>query len=344
MGLQAEQIADVVEVVKDVERPGTYTLLTTELQKYPAMKQIMASKKRSERGGEQLSFTAMVGSNDSAQTTALFGEIDITQADLFKKGRVPWRHVTNFYLFDEREPELNSSPRDLADIVRGRRTDCMVGLAKKFEIWFWETPTGAEDADDAPPYGVRYWIQRDNTDTDGAFQGGNPAGFAAGCAGLSSTTYPNWANYSVGYEDVGEDDFVKRLRKAGQWCDFENPVVVPGDRTASYGYYTNWTVFDALSEVAKSRNDNLGWDLALQAPINKGVAIQYVPYLNGDSENPFYGIDWAVFRPTFQRGEWMNETTVPHPGKQHRTVATFVDCSLNYECRDRRRLFVLYEV
>ena len=63
MGLQAEQIADIVSMVKDAEDRGTYTLLTTELQQYPAMRELFRGKGRREKGGEQLSFNAMVASN-----------------------------------------------------------------------------------------------------------------------------------------------------------------------------------------------------------------------------------------------------------------------------------------
>ena len=349
MGVQAEQIADVVTVVKDRESRGTYTLLTTEFQDYPAMKRLFKGKGHRERGGEQLAFNAMVASNESAQTTSLFAEIDLAQADLIKKGRVPWRHVTNYYLFDEREPELNSGPEDLLDIVKARRTDCFVDLAAKFEPWFWTKPTGSEDADDAPPYGVTYWIGRANTDTDGAFQGdggnGGPTGFTtAGCAGLLSTTYPYWQNYSVGFSAVTEDDFIDRLDKAAFETNFKNPVAVPGSERCKYGYYCPYTVRASLKKIARNQNDDLGFDLATQNPTYMGTAIEAVPYLADDSETPFYGIDWSVFRPTFLRGEWMKEITVMRPGKQHRVVATFVDSTLNIECKDRRKLFVLYKV
>ena len=344
MGLQAEQIKDIVEMVKDAERPGTYTLLTTEFQDYPAMKRLFKKKGRRERSGAQLSFTAMVASNESARTTSLFAEIDISQADLFKKGKIPWRHVTNFYAFDEREPEINSDPDDLVDIIKGRRTDCFVDLAAKFEPWFWEKPTGSESADNSPPYGIQYWCCRVNTDSDGAFQGGNPDGFPAGCAGLSATDFPKWQNYSVGYSAISEDDFIARLDKAAYKTAFKNPVAVPGSENSRYGYYTNYAVRAGLKKVAKDRNDDLGFDLAIRAPVYMGTAIEAVPYLDGDAEDPFYGIDWSVLRPTFLRGEWMKESVLPKPGKQHRTVAVFIDSSLNIECRNRRKLFVLYKV
>jgi hypothetical protein len=346
MGLQASQIADIVSMVKDAERRNTYTLLTTELQKYPAMRQLFKGKGRRERGGEQLSFNAMVASNESAQTTSLFAEIDVSQADLFTKGRVPWRHVTNFYAFDEREPELNSRPDDLVDIVKGRRKDCFVHLAVKFEDWFWEKPTGSETSDNAPIFGIKYWVCRVNTNTAGAFQGGDPSGFSSGCAGLPSATYDKYQNYSVGFSAVNEDDFVTRLDKAAWECDFTNPVAIPGEVGSNYGYYTVYSLRAGLKTIARNRNDNLGFDLATQNPTYMGNQIMAVPYLtkNDATETPFYGVDWSVLRPTFLRGEWMKEITVMRPGKQHRVVVIFVDSTLNIECTNRRKLFVLYKV
>ena len=351
MGLQAEQIADIVSMVKDAEKRNIYTLLTTELQKYPAMRQLFKGKAKRERGGEQLSFQAMVASNESAQTTSLYAEIDTAQADLFKKGRIPWRHVTNYYAFDEREPELNSRPDDLVDIVKGRRTDCLVDLAVKFEDWFWENPTNSESADDAPIYGIKYWVGRNNTDTTGAFQGDSTnaapvAAFSSGCAGISSLDFPKWQNYSVGYSAVSEDDFVARLDKAAWTTDFTNPVAIPGERGSQYGFYTVYSVFDSLRKIARDRNDDLGFDIESRNPTYMGNEIMAVPYLtsNDATQNPFYGVDWSVFQPTFLRGEWMKEVTVMRPGKQHRTVVIFMDSTLNIECTNRRKLFVLYKV
>jgi len=343
MGLQAEQIADIVSMVKDAEDRNTYTLLTTELQKYPAMRQLFKAKGRREKGGEQLSFNAMVASNESAQTTSLFAEIDVSQADLFKTGRVPWRHITNYYAFDEREPVLNSRPDDLVDIVKGRRTDCFVDLAVKFEDWFWEAPTGSEAADDAPPYGVQYWCPIVVTTTTGAFQGGDPSGFAAGCAGLAVASYPNWQNWSALYTNVSEDDFIVMLEKATWHCDFTNPVAIPGDVGSQYGFYTTYDTFRQCRIIARNRNDDLGFDLSTRGPTYMGNEIMAVPYLEANyaTQDPFYGIDWGVFKPTFLRGEWMKEVTVMRPGKQHRTVVIFVDSTLNIECKNRRKLFGL---
>ncbi|MFH0981685.1 MAG: phage major capsid protein [Planctomycetota bacterium] len=342
MGLQAEQIADIVSMVKDAEDRGTYTLLTTELQKYPAMRQLFKGKGRRERGGEQLAFNAMVASNASAQTTSLFAEIDVAQADLFKTGRVPWRHVTNYYAFDEREPVLNSRPDDLVDIVKGRRTDCFVDLAVKFEEWFWETPTMSEAADDAPIYGVQYWCPIVVTTAAGAFQGGN-GNATAGVAGLPVATYSKWQNWSAQYTAVSEDDFIAALELATWQCDFTNPVAIPGEVGSNYGFYTTYDTFKSLRDIAKNRNDDLGFDLGPKGVTYMGNEIMAVPYLqtNYAAADPFYGIDWGVFKPTFLRGEWMREVIVKHPGKQHRSVVTFVDSTLNIECKNRRKLFGL---
>jgi hypothetical protein len=343
MGLQVEDIADVVEMVKDSEDRGTYTLLTTELQNYPAMRQLFKGKAKRESGGEQLSFNVMVASNESAQTTSLFAEIDVAQADLFKVGRVPWRHVTNHYLFDEREPVINSRPHDLVNIVKGRRTDCFVDLAVKFEEWFWTEPTGDEAADDAPIYGVQYWCPIVVTTAAGAFQGGNPSGFSGGCAGLSSTTYPKWQNWSAQYTAVSEADFIEGLEKATWQCDFKNPVAIPGTTGSNYGFYTTYDTFKSIRKIARDRNDDLGFDLSTTGPTYMGNEIMAVPYLetNYATQDPFYGIDWSVFKPTFLRGEWMKEVIVKRPGKMHRAVVVFLDSTLNIECKNRRKLFGL---
>ena len=344
MGWQAEEIADVDTVVANHERRNSYTLLTTDLTDYVAWRRLMA-KKVEIRGGEYLTFNAKVAANDTAQLTALFDEIDVDQADLMKTGKVPWRHATNHYMFDEREPRLNCSKEDLVKIIKVRRADCREGFAVKGEGWFWAEPTGDEASEDAPPYGVKYWIQQDNTDTDGAIQGGNPTGFASGCAGLSSTTYPNWQNYSVGYDAISDDDFLELLIKAAAFTNFKNPVAVPGDKPSRYGYYTNWTVFNALRKLAKANNDNLGYDLLTKAAMFNGSAVEYVPHLNADTTtNPFYGIDWNVFQPVFLTDEWMHETVQIRQGKQHRVVVKHMDCSFNFECTNRRKLFVLYKV
>jgi hypothetical protein len=307
------------------------------------MRQLFKGKGRREKGGEQLSFNAMVASNESAQTTSLFAEIDVAQADLFAVGRVPWRHVTNYYAFDEREPEINSRPDDLVDIVKGRRTDCFVDLAVKFEDWFWEEPTGSEAADDAPIFGIKYWCPIMTTTAAGAFQGGNPTGYSGGAAGLPVATYPNYQNWSAKYTTVSEDDFIAGLEKATWSCDFRNPVAIPGQTGSNYGFYTTYDTFTQLRKIARNRNDDLGFDLNTQGPTYMGNEIMAVPYLeaNEATYDPFYGIDWSVLQPTFLRGEWMKEVIVMRPGKQHRTVVTFVDSTLNITCKNRRKLFGL---
>lgn len=157
-------------------------------------------------------------------------------------------------------------------------------------------------------------------------------------------TYPNYQNYAVGYEEVSEDDFVARLDKAAFETNFQNPVAVPGDERSRYSFFCPYSVRKSCKDIAKRSNDDLGFDLATQNPTYMGTAIEAVPYLKGDTGYPFYGVDWSAFKPTFLRGEWMKEITQKRPGKQHRVVANFVDCTLNIECTDRRKLFVIYKV
>ncbi len=96
-----------------------------------------------------------------------------------------------------------------------------------------------------------------------------------------------------------------------------------------------------ITRYTKSQNDNLGFDLSGKASTFHGVSIQTVPHLDDDTANPFYGIDWSVMEVVFLRGEWFHETNV-RSGSQHRSLTTFIDCTMNLQCKNRRRNFVMY--
>jgi len=340
--LQIEDIADVVTAVQKAYKPLTFTLLTTDLHRYVAMPHILKQKKK-EKIGQQLQFSAMVAKNGRAHSTALHAVDTPSQSDLLKTGQVPWRHVTSDYSAEEREPQFKGiDKRDLADIMKARRADCLIGMTELFEDQFWAEPTGSEATEDAPMFGIKYWLQRANDTVGGGFDGGNPTGYAAGCAGLSSTTYPNWSNWSAGYDEITQDDFIDSLRKASEYTGFINPVVIPeGKAAGGYGYYTNWAVKKGVTQYTKNQNDNLGFDLSGKDSTFHGVSIQTVPHLDADTANPFYGIDWSVMEVVFLRGEWFHETNT-RSGSQHRSLTTFIDCTMNLQCKNRRRNFVMY--
>ncbi len=78
--------------------------------------------------------------------------------------------------------------REFAQGPRSRRVNAMAELTEE------NMGTAPLSPQDKRPMGIPFWLQKDPTTTpDGAFNGGNPSGFPAGCAGLDSNLYPAYA-------------------------------------------------------------------------------------------------------------------------------------------------------
>ena len=72
-----------------------------------------------------------------------------------------------------------------------------------------------------------------------------------------------------------------------------------------------------------------------RAPIN------WVPVLDADTTNPFYQMNWDVFKTIVKTGYWNARTVVkPVPGMRN-MVAVYKDTWMNFACFNRRVLGVL---
>ena len=214
----------------------------------------------------------------------------------------------------------------------------MIALAEKMEANFWDDPSAA---DTVTPYGLPYWVVKNASE---GFNGTVLSGFTT-VAGLSPTTYPRWRNWTYQYTDVSFTDFVRHAREASVKTAFKPPVDgIPTFNTGdSYGFFTNYDVIGALEELVTSQNENLGNDLAAKdgSTIFRRVPVTYVPKLDEDTTNPFYGVNWGTFKTYVLSGEWLKETPIPITPGQHTVSSQHVDCTYNFICKDRRRNFVL---
>lgn len=345
MPLRPDQIADFVEnTLKKFER-FKWTDISLELQEYIAMSRMLTDKKVGFDGGEQLQWQVKVQNLGNAKNTGLYDTDNLAGQDLTKHAKVPWAFQTTHFIYDEREEAFQSTPERIVSLIKLRQHAAMCDLAELMEENFWGKPADdSTPAEQLKPFGLQYWVVPSGTQ---GFNGTNPSGFTSGAGGLSSTTYPNWANYTDEYTTVGKTDLVRKWRRAATFTKFMAPIPYPdtargGDKL---GYFTKYSVLGTLEEILEQQNDKLGNDIASKdgKVLFRSVPVHWAPYLeeNFPVSDPIYGINWSVFYPVFKTGEYMKRgKPVPSP-TQHRVKAVHTDNSCQFKCTDRRRLFVI---
>lgn len=253
---------------------------------------------------------------------------------------VPWRKTEVGYSFLEEEIDFNMGQNQIIDLIKMREAGCDFDWVQGMENDFWAFPLAA----DTNAYrSLPYYCTKAATE---GFTGGIPTGYSD-VAGLSPTTYPRWNNWAAPYTDVSLDDLILKARTMADKTDFKPPVAgVPdlGDTgKAPRQYYTNLSVQQKFANVADSRNDNLGPDVAKMdgQVMFRNTKMNYVPRLDADTTNPFYQLNWNVFK-LMTKAKWWQKRTVlkPYPGQRNQ-IAVFKDTYSNFICYNRRLLGVL---
>ena len=277
-----------------------------------------------------------VGLSDTDQTNIV---------DLVDQLQIPWRHAVTQWGFFRQETLMNRGEALIFNVILPRRADAMISLVEELENKAWAAPPSSTDK--LLPFGIPYWIVKNSTL---GFNGGYPSGFTT-IAGVSLTNSPNFKNYTGTYAlntGITKFDLIKKLRTAFRKCSFKSPVDIQDYRNGSgnrYRTYTNEPVVAALEDVGESQNENLGRDIASIDGVNlviRGFPIRWARALDADTQNPFYGIDHAVWYPVCLKGDYLRETDPSIVPFNHNAFQTFVDLSYNYLCVDRRRNFVFY--
>ena len=297
VGLTPDQLDDFVQLTLKKFHRNKWTDISLPYQKYVASR-FMSKQKVEERGGEQISWRVQVKNSGLARNTGMFAT-DVTGVeDVMISANVPWAMQTVNYSYDIDEPEFQSDRETIIRILKVREHDAMNSMAELNEENLWSAPTSSADK---RPMGIPFWLQKD-TSSDGAFNGGNPAGWSGGAGGIDSTQYPRWRNWTFGYTGYTETDLVKKVKKALVFTHFMPPVPHPNmaQGSSDYEIFTTYIVQDELERLAEDRNDRLGSDVARfmnQVTIG-GVPLSWVPYLeNNDTSNPLYGINWSAAEP-----------------------------------------------
>ncbi len=341
--LQADDIADLIKTTQRDLGRMKWTDISYNLQEYIALPMILQREKVSFQSGYGIQWNVAVATSGAAKDTELYATDSVNVADVMQTANIPWRHVTTNYAIERREIAMNRAPAEIVDLVRIRRNDAMIDMAKHLEERFWTKP--ATSADNQRMYGIPYWIVYPGTVSgNGSFAGTNPSGFSSGAGNLSSTTYPAWSNWASTYTAITSTDLIRKWRRAATFTNFKAPVPSPSYSTGNqYGYYTNYNVIGPLEEALEAQNDNLGNDIASKDGrlLFRQVAVTWVPYLEANTANPVYGINWGCLKPAFLAGEYMREEGPNAASNQHTVFVTHVDTTLNLMCTNRRMNFVL---
>ncbi len=336
--LTASAINDLVtSTLKDLGKPK-FTEIATDLQEHTAMKNLLRKDRVVLHSGYGIQWDVMVAHAGSAANVGLGATDIVNDVDTLVQASADWRFTTCNYSFIGQVVDMNREPARIVNYVQEKRIAALISLAELMEGNFWGPPVASTDS--VTPWGVNMWIVKNATQ---GFNGGAPSGYTS--IGLNPTTYPRWSNWTDQYTAVSRDDFIRKARRAATKVHFKPPVDgIPSFNTGDrYGYYTTYNVVAYLEEAVESQNDNLGHDVASQdgRTLFRRVPVTWIPKLDADTTDPFYGINWGYFKTFVLDGWWLRETNVPiYPG-QHTVSAHFLDSAYQFVTRNRRCHFVI---
>jgi len=344
MGLSFSEIDDAVLLTQNkLVKRGAFVDMQTDLTDHVAVREMWKGKKKKFEGGENWEFEVQMDHNHSARTVGLYETDGSSMNDTMVKGEVAPRHVNAHYLYDQREKAFQRGGVAIVDLIKTKYVGMMVSFYEFLEDILWSKPDDSTDT--KTPYGIAYWVTR-NAVT--GFTGGNPAGFADGKGGISAETYSRYKNYSGLYTNPEDStDLIRSMREAHRKSRFRSPVshATPDLGGMQNGIYCNNDVIGLFEETLEKNNMNLGNDLASKdgRTMFKSTPITYVPYLDDDSADPIYMLDWKWLAVGVMAG-WENNMTAPYmvPGK-HLVRRIDLDATLNVVCTDPRRQTVFYK-
>lgn len=341
-----DQFADVVELTSRRYVRSNYVNLLTDKQDHPAAKELIKKSTMSSEGtnaqAEGVYWKARMRTAGSyrhiAATTP--DQVNITQD--YAGMSAPWRKVEVKYGFLEDEIDFNMGEEQIVDLVKEREKGMDFDFIEGIDIDYWAPPSASD------PLAFRslpYWCPKTGATTTPGFNGTTLSGFSDK-GGLSTTTWPRIKNYNFLYTDITLGDFISGCRDMMDDTYFMPPIPGVPDLGKPSGpvkaFYTTKSVRKQFSDVADSRNENLGPDVAsMDGKVTlRGAEIVWVPELDRDTTGPFYQIDFSTFRMIPKPGWWQAKQIIkPWPGQRNQ-IAVFKTSYLAFLCFSPRTLGV----
>ena len=363
-----EGSTDIVKATAEyLIQQGHFTNLLSDLNEYAIVKRILPNHKKVFAGGLDWTFMAAIDAynngNGTAKFTGLFEDDTFNRKNVLVQGKVSPRFLTASYIYDKREPVLNSgeaSKSKLLAIVEFVKLQLELMYQSALDLM--ETtfagvgPTYADDK--KTPHGLAFYIQKQsNSDAsshaNGGFDGKDPSLPASSSSatptacprcGISTSSYARWANWAAQYANISKDDLVKKMRIAAHKINFKSPLSLT-DPTLSTGreILTGLDVLQELESILEAQNMDLGNDVASKdgKVLFKGAPVEYVPVIDSDTRNPIYMIDWKTLVFGTVAG-WDKKVSAPkEDDAQHNTMKGFLDMSCEMVCTNLRNQAVL---
>jgi len=347
MGLTYDQIDDAVLLTQQkLIKRGAFVDLQTDLSDHVAVREMWKGRQKKFDGGHPWRFQAQIDHNHSARPVGLYETDGSEITDTMIQGEVDARHINAHYIYDQREPDFQRGGHSIVDLVRTRYVGMQVSLFELMEEILWGKPD--DSSDKKTPFGIGFWVLKAASDGDEGFQATNPSGFADGRADIDTPTNARWANWAVDYTAVSKEDLVRKMRRGHRKTRFRSPVShsQPDLGSMKNGIYMNDTVIGLLEELCEDQNMNLGNDVASKdgRTLFKSTPLTYVPYLDDDTTNPIYMLDWRWLAIGVMPG-WENNLGKPYMVPNKHTVRRVdLDCTLNMACTNLRRQSVYSQV
>lgn len=343
MGLAYSEIDDAVLLTQNnFVKKGAFTDLQLDLQDHVAVREMWKGRKKTFTGGENWEWEAQIDHNHSAKTVGLYETDGSAIIDTMIKGEVEPRHVNAHYVYDKREKAFQRGGKAIVDYIKTKYVAMMCSWYKLLEEILWGKP--ADSTDLKTPYGIDYWITRYVATT--GFHSVAPTGFTTkGGINPADGQQERWRNYVDRYVVVSKEDLLRKMRRAHRQIQFRSPVshAQPTVGPMRNGIYTNDDVIGLMEELLEAQNMNLGNDLASKdgRTLFKSTPVTYAPYLNDDSTDPVYLLDWQWLAIGVMAG-WENELTQPYMvPDMHLVSRVDLDASLQMICTDLRRQAVV---
>lgn len=297
---------------------------TLQNPKYHVINKWFAEDKIQLDGGEKITRNIQLDPQGNAQHIRPYAKVSSTVRNQQSKINADWVKVLTSYAISREEVTRNRGRARYIDMLKSKRRAAMVDLANLLELRAWSAPESSSD--DLNPFGLPYWLNKVNASVSstGDYIGqtiryGNGS-TSTTKGGIDGSTETHWRNWAFTYDAVNED-FLLRLTEAFLAADFQSPMIVEDmvkGALSNFRIYMPRKMLANYTRLTAKANENIGADLGRFNGVTsfQRVPIFHTPQINGDTDEPCYGVNHAHFFPYVMEGDWMRESQAIEPDDQ----------------------------